>query len=96
MRVDTMVVLKEYDVLSKAEKAKALLDDVGMWSMVNNEYMSTSHATEPTHAQLITRKVDVARALEIIAAYEQESNDQFRGEEILVHEGDRQEEYIIF
>ncbi len=67
MQVDTMVVLKEYDVLSKAEMAKALLDEAGMWSMVNNEYMSTIYPTGIAPAQLITRREDAHRALEIIS-----------------------------
>ncbi len=82
-----MVVLKEYDVLSEAEMAKALLDDVGMWCMVNSEYMSTSKSAEPTLAQLITRKEDAAQALEIIAAHEQPETEAV---------AETESEYIVY
>ncbi|MFI3302643.1 MAG: DUF2007 domain-containing protein [Rikenellaceae bacterium] len=72
MQVDTMVVLKEYDVLSKAEMAKMLLDNEGMWCMVNNEYMSTIYPTGIAPAQLITRQEDAQRALAILQAFERE------------------------
>ncbi len=72
MQVDTMVVLKEYDVLSKAEMAKMLLDNEGMWCMVNNEYMSTIYPTGIAPAQLITRQEDAERALDILKAFENE------------------------
>ncbi len=72
MQVDTMVVLKEYDVLSDAEMAKALLDNEGMWSMVNNEYMSTIYPKGLAPTQLITRQEDADRALEILHAIENE------------------------
>ncbi len=67
MQVDTMVVLQEYDLLTEAEMAKALLDDVGMWCMVNNEYMSTVYPTGIAPAQLIVRREDAPRARQIIA-----------------------------
>ncbi|MFR9602987.1 MAG: DUF2007 domain-containing protein [Rikenellaceae bacterium] len=70
MHVDTMVVLKEYDALTDAEMAKTLLDNVGMWCMVNNEYMSTIYPTGIAPAQLITRQEDAQRALEIISVME--------------------------
>ncbi|MFI3293277.1 MAG: DUF2007 domain-containing protein [Rikenellaceae bacterium] len=82
MQVDTMVVLKEYDILSNAEMAKALLDDAGMWCMVNNEYMSTIYPTGIAPAQLITRQEDAPRALEIISALIFEE-DEFE-EEVVV------------
>ncbi len=79
-----MVVLKEYDVLSKAEMAKALLDEVGMWSMVNNEYMSTIYPTGIAPAQLITRQEDAQRALEIISVLECECEECKEEEKELV------------
>ncbi len=82
MQVDTMVVLKEYDVLSKAEMAKMLLDNEGMWCMVNNEYMSTIYPTGIAPAQLITRQEDAERALEILLAFESEEASGVELEEV--------------
>ncbi len=82
MRVDTMVVLKEYAELSKAEMAKTWLDEVGMWSMVNSEYMSTS-----TNAQLIVRNEDATRASEIITAHEEPQDEQGK---------ETESEYIVY
>lgn len=67
-----MVVLREYDVLSDAEMAKTLLDNEGMWCMVNNEYMSTIYPQGIAPTQLITRQEDAQRAMEILQAIENE------------------------
>ena len=85
MRVDTMVVLKEYNILSEAEKVKAWLDEVGMWCMVNSEYMSTSTSREAARTQLITRQDDLARALEIIAAHEEPKEEELTESEYKVY-----------
>ncbi len=61
-----MIVLREYSNPTEAEMAKTLLDNVGMWSMINNEYMSTIYPTGVMPAQLIVREEDRERALELI------------------------------
>lgn len=66
MQIDTMIVLREYSNPTEAEMAKTLLDNVGMWSMINNEYMSTIYPTGVMPAQLIVREEDRERALELI------------------------------
>ncbi len=62
MKIDTMVVLKEYDTVTQAEMIKSLLDDMGIWSMINNEYMSTIYPTGVMPAQIIIMKDDLMRA----------------------------------
>ncbi len=63
-----MVVLKEYDSLLEAEMAKSILDDCGVWSMINNEYMSTIYPTGIMPAQLIVMDDDLERAKRYIKA----------------------------
>ncbi len=62
MKVDSMVVLMEYDSITQAEMAKLLLDSQGIWSMINNEYMSTIYPTGVMPAQIIVMDEDLARA----------------------------------
>ncbi len=67
MKHDSMVVLTEYDSITQAEIAKALLDGDGIWSMINNEYMSTLYPTGIMPAQLIVMEQDAARARKLLA-----------------------------
>ena len=61
MNVERMVLLDEYENISQAEMAKQFLDDAGVWSMINNEYMSTIYPTGVV-AQLIVIENDFNRA----------------------------------
>ncbi|MFI3320073.1 MAG: DUF2007 domain-containing protein [Rikenellaceae bacterium] len=67
MQVDTMTVLREYNNPTEAEMAKNILDNEGMWCMINNEYMSTIYPTGVMPAQLIVREEDLKRAMELIS-----------------------------
>ncbi len=67
MKLDTMVVLAEYDSITQAELVKALLDDAGIWSMINNEYMSTIYPTGIMPAQMIVLECDLQRAKKYLA-----------------------------
>ncbi len=62
MKIDAMVVLTEYDTLTQAEIVKSLLDEMGIWSMINNEYMSTIYPTGIMPAQIIILQDDLVRA----------------------------------
>ncbi len=66
MKLDSMVVLTEYDSITQAEIAKTILDGDGIWSMINNEYMSTIYPTGIMPAQLIVMEQDVARARKLL------------------------------
>lgn len=75
MKIDAMVVLTEYDSITQAEMAKSLLDEMGIWSMINNEYMSTIYPTGIMPAQIIVMREDqvrAQRALESIVIGEQD------------------------
>ncbi len=66
MKVDRMVLLMEYDSVTSAEMAKSILDSSGIWSMINNEYMSTIYPTGVLPAQIIVMETDVVRAKRIL------------------------------
>ncbi len=61
-----MVVLMEYDSLSEAEMAKVILDSNDVWSIINNEYMSTIYPTGIVPAQIIVMEHDYERAKELL------------------------------
>ncbi len=75
MKIDKMVVLTEYDSVLEAEMAKSLLDNIGIWSMINNEYMSTIYPTGVMPAQLIVMEEDLARAKSEVARLNQEESE---------------------
>lgn len=62
-----MVVLMEYESITEAEIDKSMLDEVGIWSMINNEYMSTIYPTGVMPAQIIVMERDFKRAQELIS-----------------------------
>ncbi len=66
MKLDTMAVLKQYDTLAEAEMAKSILDGARIWSMINNEYMSTIYPTGVMPAQVIVMHNDLDRAKRLI------------------------------
>ncbi len=67
MKLDKMVVLMEYESITEAEIDKSMLDEVGIWSMINNEYMSTIYPTGVMPAQIIVMERDFKRAQELIS-----------------------------
>lgn len=67
MKHDTMVVLTEYDTITQAEIAKSFLDKAGIWSMINNEYMSTIYPTGIMPAQIIVMQQDRSAAQKILS-----------------------------
>lgn len=66
MKVDKMVLLMEYDSVTSAEMAKSILDSSGIWSMINNEYMSTIYPTGILPAQIIVMEEDAVRAKRLL------------------------------
>ena len=62
---EQLVVIREYDSITQAEMAKAILDGDGIYSMIRNEYMSTIYPIGTMPAQLVVRESDLesARAL---------------------------------
>ncbi|MFI3304659.1 MAG: DUF2007 domain-containing protein [Rikenellaceae bacterium] len=66
MKLDKMVLIMEYDSVTSAEMAKSILDSAGIWTMINNEYMSTIYPTGIMPAQLIVMEADVERAKRLL------------------------------
>ncbi len=62
MRDETMVVLAEYNTVTEAEITKSMLDSVGIWSTIRNEYMSSIYPVGAMPAQLVVREEDAERA----------------------------------
>lgn len=69
MDESNLIVIKEYDSINEAEWDKSLLDGVGIYAMIRNEYMSTLYPVGVMPAQLVVRAEDKKRALEVLEAY---------------------------
>ena len=69
MKEEDLIVLKEHDSVNNAEWERSLLEGAGIWAMVRNEIMSAIYPTSAFPAQLVVRKEDKEKALEIIDAY---------------------------
>ena len=72
MNEDKLIVLRNYDSVNEAEWDKSLLDNAGIWAMVQNEVMSALYPTGVVPAQLVVRLSDKLRANEILEAYSAE------------------------
>lgn len=72
MNEDKLIVLRNYDSVNEAEWDKSLLDNAGIWAMVQNEIMSALYPTGVVPAQLVVRLSDKLRANEILEAYSAE------------------------
>ncbi len=57
-----MVVFREFNTVGEAEIVKSILDSAGIWSTINNEYMSAFYPVGVIYAQVIVRKEDFERA----------------------------------
>ncbi len=80
MKIDAMVVLTEYDTLTQAEMVKSILDEMGIWSMINNEYMSTIYPTGIMPAQIIIMRDDLVRAKQALDEISLEEDEELSGE----------------
>lgn len=69
MNENNLVVLRVYQSVNNAEWDRSLLESQGIWTMINNEIMSTLYPTGVIPAQLIIRSEDKERATEILKAY---------------------------
>lgn len=68
MENDSFVVIREYDSVTQAEMAKSVLDGMGIYALIRNEYMATIYPIGAMAAQLAVRREDAERASEAIAA----------------------------
>ena len=69
MNENNLVVLRVYQSVNNAEWDRSLLESQGIWTMINNEIMSTLYPTGVIPAQLIILSEDKERATEILEAY---------------------------
>ncbi len=60
------IIFREFASINEAEIVKSMLESAGIWSMINNEYMSTFYPTGVIYAQLIIKEEDRRRAEELI------------------------------
>ena len=72
MNEENLIVVRAYDSVNEAQWDKSILDSEGIWSMIQNEIMSTLYPTGAIPARLVVRPKDKARAKEILEAYSAE------------------------
>ncbi len=63
---ETMVVLAEYNTITEAEITKSILDSAGIWSTIQNEYMSSIYPTGVMPAAVAVRSSDLDKAKELL------------------------------
>lgn len=63
---ESMVVLKLYDNTTQALIAKSMLDSAGIFSVLNDEYMSTLYTTAAFPIRLMVREVDAQEAMTLL------------------------------
>lgn len=63
---ESMVVLKLYDNTTQALIAKSMLDSAGIFSVLNDEYMSTLYITAAFPIRLMVREVDAQEAMTLL------------------------------
>lgn len=63
---DVLVVVKIYDNATQASIAKSMLDSAGIYSVLNDEYMSALYTTTAFPLRLMVRQEDVEDALALL------------------------------
>ncbi len=63
---EQMVVFREFNSIMEAEVVKSILDSAGIWSRINNEYMSAFYPVGVIYAQIIIRREDFQRAKALV------------------------------
>ncbi len=63
---ETMVVLAEYNSITEAEITKSILDSAGIWSTIQNEYMSSIYPPGVAPAAVTVRSSDLEKAKELL------------------------------
>ncbi|HJG10056.1 MAG TPA: DUF2007 domain-containing protein, partial [Alistipes communis] len=52
---EELVVIREYDSITRAETAKSLLESEGIFATIRNEYMSAIYPVGTMPAQIVVR-----------------------------------------
>jgi hypothetical protein len=63
---EELVVIREYDSITRAETAKSLLESEGIFATIRNEYMSAIYPIGTMPAQLVVKEEDAKRAAELL------------------------------
>ena len=59
---EKLVLLREWNTVMEAEMAKSILDSAGIFSTIQNEYMSAIYPIGTMPAQVVVRKEDLESA----------------------------------
>ena len=59
---EELVVIREYDSITRAETAKSLLESEGIFATIRNEYMSAIYPIGTMPAQVVVREEDYEKA----------------------------------
>lgn len=62
MESEELVVIREYDSITRAETAKSLLESEGIFASIRNEYMSAIYPIGTMPAQIVVREEDYEKA----------------------------------
>ncbi len=60
------VVFREFNSVYEAEIVKSMLESLGVWATINNEYMSAFYPVGVIYAQVMVRRKDLERAKKIM------------------------------
>lgn len=59
---EELVVIREYDSITRAETAKSLLESEGIFATIRNEYMSAIYPIGTMPAQVVVRADELEKA----------------------------------
>ena len=59
---EELVVIREYDSITRAETAKSLLESEGIFATIRNEYMSAIYPVGTMPAQVVVRADELEKA----------------------------------
>lgn len=60
------IIFREFTSINEAEIVRSVLENYGIWSTINNEYMSAFYPLGVIYAQIIIRKEDFERAKALV------------------------------
>ena len=69
---EELVVIREYDSITRAETAKSLLESEGIFATIRNEYMSAIYPVGTMPAQIVVREEDAEWAAALLRSMDGE------------------------
>ena len=73
MENEELVVIREYDSITRAETAKSLLESEGIFASIRNEYMSAIYPVGAMPAEIVVREEDAEWASALLRAMDGET-----------------------